>query len=355
MDEERERAQTECKTQNLVEITSVQPHEINIESNHVEGEINADTIMKKCGAMVVCDDASKFCNAVQTVEAAEKRDFEEDKMAELQRVEVGMSHLSVESRASSVAEIYPSRIDIKDLEAVVQAFSGDDNLPVRLWIVEFETACSMLGVPDERLWIYAKRLLSGSAKEYFLHQGAIPWGDLRKQLMDVFGEECTRLEIGEQLKKCKQAKDESAFHYFIRMCSIARQADLEDCDVIKHIVCGLRDGVGITSSLFFCQTLKELRQKVIQLDKIRPLVLLNEAGSTNKATVREVRCYNCRQMGHISTECKKPKRPIDGCFTCGERGHQHRDCPKRRMKDTVAATAELVKEEDDVAAIQLPS
>jgi len=50
-----------------------------------------------------------------------------------------------------------SRGDIADIMAVLEPFSGEDGIPVKLWIEEFETACAVLGVPLNRYWLYARR------------------------------------------------------------------------------------------------------------------------------------------------------------------------------------------------------
>jgi len=113
----------------------------------------------------------------------------------------------------------------------------------------------VLGVALNRYWLYARRLLIGPAKSYFAYQGAADWNDLRTQMKDVFGRKNTKVEIFEQLRRRKKKSDETAFQYFISMCSIARQAELEDRDLIKHIVRGLNDTSGITASLYFCESL----------------------------------------------------------------------------------------------------
>ncbi|XP_070139361.1 uncharacterized protein [Drosophila kikkawai] len=64
--------------------------------------------------------------------------------------------------------------------------------------------------------------------------------------------------------------------------------------------------------------------------------------------VANVRCFNCRAMGHFSSQCKKPKRPEGACFHCFETGHQYRRCPKRvRTAALSACDGQDEKEGDD--------
>jgi len=52
------------------------------------------------------------------------------------------------------------------------------------------------------------------------------------------------------------------------MCSTARQAESEDRDLIKHIVGGLNDTSGINAFLYFCESLDQLRHRLIEYDQI---------------------------------------------------------------------------------------
>jgi len=49
-------------------------------------------------------------------------------------------------------------------------------------------------------------------------------------------------------------------------------------------------------------------------------------------TTRTLKCYNCNTKGHLSRNCRKPKRDPGTCFQCGEAGHKVNDCSKR-MKE----------------------
>ncbi|XP_070854848.1 uncharacterized protein [Drosophila suzukii] len=52
-----------------------------------------------------------------------------------------------------------SRVDNADIMAVVEPFSGEDGISVKIWIEKFETACAVLGVPLNRYWLRGVFLL----------------------------------------------------------------------------------------------------------------------------------------------------------------------------------------------------
>ncbi|KAL7723830.1 hypothetical protein ACLKA6_002323 [Drosophila palustris] len=146
-------------------------------------------------------------------------------------------------------------LSVKDVEALVRSFSGDDNYPVLLWTRDFEDIMDVYKVSPMKRFVYAKRLLSGSA------QMVTAW------------------DIGKQLEARKIKKGESALQYFVAMCSIAMQAQLATSDVIQFIVHGLQDKTGAAASMIYCTSLDELREKLLIYDQFRqvPGAVVNRA------------------------------------------------------------------------------
>ncbi|KAH8322220.1 hypothetical protein KR059_008164, partial [Drosophila kikkawai] len=82
-------------------------------------------------------------------------------------------------------------IDIKDVEALIQCFSGDDGYPILRWINDFEHIMNTYDVPDHRRFIFAKRMLTGSAKTQMIHVNPVTWITLRKELLAIFEQKVT--------------------------------------------------------------------------------------------------------------------------------------------------------------------
>ncbi|KAL7724029.1 hypothetical protein ACLKA6_012444 [Drosophila palustris] len=186
-------------------------------------------------------------------------------------------------------------LSVKDVEALVRSFSGDDNYPVLLWTRDFD------------------------------------------DIMDV--SKVTAWDIGKQLEARKIKEGESALQYFVAMCSIAMQAQLATSDVIQFIVHGLQDKTGAAASMMYCTSLDELREKLLIYDQFRqvPGAVVNRAAGYENTSQKtpvgqqsgEMRCFNCRKLGHCMSDCKQPKRPQAACFKCWGTDHQYRQCPQQ--------------------------
>ncbi|XP_070073892.1 uncharacterized protein [Drosophila takahashii] len=252
-------------------------------------------------------------------------------------------------------------IDIKDIESTLQNFSGDDHVGVHAWIREMDLAAATHGLSDSQRWLLGNRKLQGSARSYTMYEKTTTWKELSECLLKVFGFQMTNHEVAKQLQSRSILKGESLLQYFIAMRNIAGQGTFEDMDVIKYIVDGLQDHTGCAAPLYYCVSLDELREKMMRYQIVqaefkrkpqvsRTAVPLRQSSSANISDARNadanIRCFNCRSMGHFSNQCKKPRRPEGGCFHCFETGHQFRECPKR-IRTAALCTSDEKEEEDD--------
>jgi len=71
------------------------------------------------------------------------------------------------------------------------------------------------------------------------------------------------------------------------MCSTGRQAESEDRDLIKHIVGGLNDTSGINALLYFCESLDQLRHRLIEYVQIH-LWLPNSYAGRGTSSVHDM-------------------------------------------------------------------
>ncbi|KAL7733704.1 hypothetical protein ACLKA6_011442 [Drosophila palustris] len=280
----------------------------------------------------------EFCELTKTYEAETQHLKQlENLLATRKRI----AELQTALRKMDVSSDVESKdaLSVKDVEALVRSFSGDDNYPVLLWTRDFEDIMDVYKVSPMKRFVYAKRLLSGSAQMYMHNTGILNWKDMKQELIHTFGHRVTAWDIGKQLEARKIKKGESALQYFVAMCSIAMQAELATSDVIQFIVHGLQDKTGAAASMMYCTSLDELREKLLIYDQFRqvPGAVVNRAAGYEHTSPKtpvaqqsgEMRCFNCRKLGHRMSDCKQPKRPQGACFKCWGTDHQYRQCPQQ--------------------------
>lgn len=75
-------------------------------------------------------------------------------------------------------------ITIRDVEDSISRFSGDNQVKIERWIDEFEDTSELLQWSDLQKVIYAKKLLTGSARQFMsLQKGITTWKLMKKRLL----------------------------------------------------------------------------------------------------------------------------------------------------------------------------
>nr|XP_036678495.1 uncharacterized protein LOC118879702 isoform X1 [Drosophila suzukii] len=286
----------------------------------------------------------------QNIRSMARETSEINQMMELYTARKKLAELKLivaELEGMTTANASIHQVDLKDVEAMIPEFSGDDNLSVQVWIRELEKAAEVHKLSVTQCLSIGTRLLRGSAKQYMLYEKVSSCPEMSATLTQVFGNRMSNQEIAKQLQKRTIGKSETLMQYFITMRNIAQQGNFDEVDVVKYIVDGLEEHSGRAAPLYYCITLDELRQKLMRFQSVRlesnrkAVTMIPRPGAV---IPKDTRCYNCRQMGHTAKDYKKPKRPDNGCFICFEVGHMHRQCPKRTVGFTLPEAEETMDE-----------
>lgn len=225
-------------------------------------------------------------------------------------------------------EVESAAYTFRDVEDTVPNFSGDDSFPVKKWISNFEDARVMFRFSESESFLYAKRLLTGTAKLCSRSALCHSWNELKNMLLAEFHDHATATDVHNILRGRKKQKDESFQQYLLVMQEIASQVDIEEVDVMNYIIRGIPDSFFNKQILLTANNMTELKKLLKKYEKMIPEPYTPVQKSTAQAKVlasssskSTSKCFNCNEAGHISTNCPKPRREKGSCFRCGQIGH----------------------------------
>lgn len=199
------------------------------------------------------------------------------------------------------------------------------------------------------------------------------WPALRAALIQRYDRQLTGMEVRTQLARRTKKSDETFQRYVCCILEIARQSEcVSEAEIVEAIIYGLRDHSGRAAILDTARTVEELCRLLIRYE--RRIQHANRANNSATAAARgnsatstsdrkpkaadkdKTRCFNCSKFGHLSSECKEPKRAPGSCFTCGQKDHSYKNCPKKKTVAVVIDPADhpgLSEDDDDDDAVDV--
>ncbi|XP_055918634.1 uncharacterized protein LOC129950737 [Eupeodes corollae] len=286
------------------------------------------------------DDSS---NEEDTDENVPENDVEQQQLENLRRIVARKEEiLALQKRLAelnSPCESQANSCSFRDIEDSLQTFSGDDSLPISKWIQSFEHSKEIYNFDESKCFIFAQRMLKGTAKLFLRSTSCRSWSELKSALMNEFSHHASASDVHNTLRNRRKRKEENIQQYVLTMLEIASSSDIEENDVISYIIRGIPDSSFNKQILFTANTIPELKTVLRRYERMK---LECSSGSTSafhhtvqksKTSVQPsnkfgLKCFNCNEAGHVSSKCPKPPRERGSCFGCGERGHIVKNCPK---------------------------
>lgn len=250
-------------------------------------------------------------------------------IAELRRQISELSHTDTETASSR-------QFHFRDVEESLPQFSGDDHYYVQKFITAFEESAQVLGWDNKTSFVYAKRLLTGTAKLFLRTISPRSWNDLKVALLKEFSTRTTSAEIHRKLRVRRKQNDESMRRYILAMQEIASLAAIEEADLVQYIIDGIPDLEQNKLILYNANTVQELKEILPKFERITSAYSHSSVKRPNEGKTFQIKahskakCFNCNELGHMSPDCPKPKRPRGSCFKCGSTGHKAHQCEAPR-------------------------
>lgn len=282
---------------------------------------------------------SKPANASSAYFATMKQELE------LVRAKIQLAELELNlanKRVPSMSISNGHRLQSKDFSVSVGEFCGE-KITAKKWITLLSTTVASYGGSEEDMYRVARGLIIGLARATINKSNVTNWRSLSEVLLERFNDTRSLLDVYRDLQKRRKRSDESLEAYISAMDELADDV-IPGEDLVPIIIRGLDQMSLFTPMLASARSVQELL-------KLIPAFKRNTSLSVQEQRQQEPRqqqhrtavppidktCYNCREKGHVSTNCPKPQlRRKFSCFRCGATDHMMAACPR----NTTAAIEE---------------
>lgn len=262
-----------------------------------------------------------------------------------------------------------ANITIADLKGTVETFAGQYD--VRRFIRDFEAVSLQCGWTDQQKTILVKCFVDGAPKSFLRVINTSSWSEVKRELLDEFELGFSAAVVHRKLSSRRKQTHETPQEYCIAMREIASAAPIEEADVVHYMIHGL--GLDKNEILFFgaAGTFQELRELLRRYNKVnskesfttnapeqnmdkifsqQARTGLRETASSGPSLgeghryKKSTKCYNCNNVGHISSCCPIARRSSNSCFRCGNPEHHFLNCPLNSIVSSSVQVANIQNE-----------
>ncbi|XP_076248026.1 uncharacterized protein LOC143187672 [Calliopsis andreniformis] len=168
--------------------------------------------------------------------------------------------------------------------------------------------------------------------------------DLLREMKIMFDHRPSRLSLRRQFENRVWNSGELFTDYFHDKIILGNRVPIAEGELVEYIIDGVTDQqlrnqariMRIKTTADLLESFenikldpKRMNERDLKEKKETKFGRIQQQTLVGKPPKKEVRCFNCSEMGHISTSCQKPKRQQGGCFECGSMLHRIAGCPRR--------------------------
>lgn len=275
------------------------------------------------------------------------------------------------SGADNASSIISTAGNVRGIKDLLPEFDATDNTFWR-WKHQLELLKHTYQLDDSSTRMLIGSRLKGKALAWFYSKAehiTLNIDALLREMGQMFDHRPGKLTLRREFENRVWKSDESFCDYYHDKKILANRVPIAEGELLEYIIEGVTD-VRLQSQVRLAnfQTEAEMVQafESVSLPPKKSTDMKQKkdgtrysVGSRVEATreakrERVLRCYNCHEVGHVATRCR---RPTSGraCFVCGSCEHLAKDCSRRASagRGTVKESA-AVSSTNLVHAVQLP-
>lgn len=245
----------------------------------------------------------------------------------------------------------------------VPTFNGERLPESKSWLESEESAATLHNWPSAFTLDTARTHLVGAARYWYeaRRDRLTSWQAFRAEFSNTFILKDTTSSLWKNMSSRVQNPKEDLSLYFHEKVQLCNKLNLPFEESKEQIVIGLASRELATMIISKSQfDLKDLLHDLIVFNRIvserrsrhgvfdRKQEQRAEVKHERRAEVKPpttsqpvrqystatVRCFNCNQQGHLSLNCRKPKRERGSCFECGSMEHRLSSWTRRAQEVT---------------------
>ncbi|XP_055908998.1 uncharacterized protein LOC129943517 [Eupeodes corollae] len=232
-------------------------------------------------------------------------------------------------------ECYISNINM--VKELLSDYAGEgDNFS--LWQSQIKNIQSSYNLDNNNMRALIAAKLKGKALQW-LHSkpdiATISIDSMLEEMRTLFDNRTSKLEIRRKFESRKWLSSEIFQNYFHDKLILANKMELAEEELLDCIIEGIPDHhLRVQAKMHRFVNRNQLLEAFSGISLPKPF----NAGlrpSNEGEQKLQIRCFNCNSLGHLASDCKKPKREIGACHACGQFGHFAAACSAYKKKNHV--------------------